>query len=228
VQDPALLSGRFVSESFHIPGSAIMSEVMTARPRRPSLAEQLDRLDSILDALADGLTQAVAEAARQGIRPLVQEVLVALLSDPELRRLLLPPPPVPVSVPVKRTRRLLPIPRRPRIWTRMRNAVIGQGTAFRGAVRSVVAGLQGRYRRVRSLLAANEERIGTPFLTRRVIAVTTSVTLLSAIGGLFLPITLVSVLAGLGVGVVTFVGQLLLWATTPSSTRDPSGARNSR
>jgi len=51
----------------------------TAQPRK-QLSEQLDRLDGIIDLLADGLPAAVADATRAGTR----QALVELLADPEL------------------------------------------------------------------------------------------------------------------------------------------------
>ena len=50
-----------------------------AKPRK-QLADQLDRLDGIIDLLADGLPQAVADATRAGTR----ETFVELLADPEV------------------------------------------------------------------------------------------------------------------------------------------------
>ena len=51
----------------------------TAKPRK-QLADQLDRLDGIIDLLADGLPDAVADATRAGTR----QALVELLADPEV------------------------------------------------------------------------------------------------------------------------------------------------
>ena len=50
-----------------------------AKPRK-QLADQLDRLDGIIDLLADGLPQAVADATRAGTR----QTLVELLADPDV------------------------------------------------------------------------------------------------------------------------------------------------
>src|SRR5438067_2202414 len=60
------------------------------RPLRKSLASQLDRLDGIIDTLADGLNQAVVDAVRDAVAMAVQQavevVLRELLSRPELLR----------------------------------------------------------------------------------------------------------------------------------------------
>jgi hypothetical protein len=72
-----------------------------SRPTRKQLADQLDRLDGIIDALADGLQQAVADAAREGTRLDVKDAIVEILTNPELRALLAsqvpPPPPAPTT-----------------------------------------------------------------------------------------------------------------------------------
>ena len=53
---------------------------------RKSLAEQIDRLDAILDGLSDALTEAVAaavsEAAGRAVQEAVQAVLAEVLSNP--------------------------------------------------------------------------------------------------------------------------------------------------
>src|SRR6516225_8170299 len=56
---------------------------------RKSLAEQIDRLDAILDGLGDALNEAVAaavsEAAGRAIKEAVQAVLAEVLTNPALR-----------------------------------------------------------------------------------------------------------------------------------------------
>jgi hypothetical protein len=63
--------------------------------RRPSLSEQINRLDNMLDGLSEGLNEAVADAVKIGIgtaaKEAVQAVLMEVFSNPELRaRLVLP------------------------------------------------------------------------------------------------------------------------------------------
>ena len=63
--------------------------------RRPSLNEQINRLDSMLDGLSDGLNEAVADAVKAGVgaavKEAVQAVLTEMLTNPELRARLLAP-----------------------------------------------------------------------------------------------------------------------------------------
>src|SRR5262245_59195870 len=57
---------------------------------RKTLADQLDRLDAIIDALAAGLNETVADVVRQAVTAAVQQTLEGLaqaaLSNPDLLR----------------------------------------------------------------------------------------------------------------------------------------------
>ena len=57
-----------------------MSTTLTNGRQRKSLAEQIDRLDSVLDGLADGFNEAVATAVKETVHAVLSEVL----SNPEL------------------------------------------------------------------------------------------------------------------------------------------------
>lgn len=70
-----------------------MTETTTnGRPQRKTLSSQLDRLDNIIDALANGLPATVAEAVRQAVGVAAHEALQAvfqeLLGRPEILGLL--------------------------------------------------------------------------------------------------------------------------------------------
>ena len=84
------------------------------RPQRKLLSEELDRLDSIIDSLAEGLPEAVAAAAREGTRAAVKDAIVEIVSNPELRALLQMPtaPNTPAASE--------PNPARPSIWSRIK------------------------------------------------------------------------------------------------------------
>ena len=70
-------------------------KVNTNGQARKSLAEQIDRLDAMLDGLADGLNDAVAmvvkEAVGVAVKEAMQAVLREALANPELLARLLPP-----------------------------------------------------------------------------------------------------------------------------------------
>ena len=77
----------------------------THQPRK-QLSDQIDRLDVLVDGLADELPKAVADATREGTRLAVGDVLKEILTDPatiaHFRNLFAPSAPVtaPVTVPV--------------------------------------------------------------------------------------------------------------------------------
>jgi hypothetical protein len=66
-----------------------MQTVLTNSKVRKSLSEQIDRLDKILDGLAEALNGAVADAVTQAVslavKEAVQIVLTEVLSNPDLR-----------------------------------------------------------------------------------------------------------------------------------------------
>jgi hypothetical protein len=66
-----------------------MQPVLTNSKVRKSLSEQIDRLDKILDGLAEALNGAVADAVTQAVglavKEAVQTVLTEVLSNPDLR-----------------------------------------------------------------------------------------------------------------------------------------------
>lgn len=65
--------------------------VTNGKPRKQLADEldrmtaQLDRADTILDALSEGLNGAVADATREGTRAAVKDAVIELLLDPDLR-----------------------------------------------------------------------------------------------------------------------------------------------
>jgi hypothetical protein len=67
--------------------------------QRKNLADQIDRLDSILDGLSEGLNEAVATAVQQAVSVAVQQAVVEVLTNAELQRLLHPPTPQPPTPP---------------------------------------------------------------------------------------------------------------------------------
>jgi hypothetical protein len=76
------------------------------RSQRKTLASQLDRLDGIIDTLADGLNEAVADVVRQAVAAAVEQAVEAVLREvlarPEvLRHLAAQAAPVPAPVEAK-------------------------------------------------------------------------------------------------------------------------------
>src|SRR3954471_22650751 len=72
-----------------------MTLTNSVRHPRKSLAEQIDRLDRILDGLSDNLSEAVATAVQQAVTAAVQEAVrqavIEVVTNQELQQLLRPP-----------------------------------------------------------------------------------------------------------------------------------------
>jgi hypothetical protein len=88
-----------------------MTVTMTNGKTRKTLADQLDRLDNILDALSEGLNGAVADAVKEAAGAAVQEAvrqaLIEVLTNPDVLTLIggavrtqAPAPPAPDVPPV--------------------------------------------------------------------------------------------------------------------------------
>src|ERR1051325_2399785 len=69
------------------------------RPVRKNLASQLDRLDSILDALSDGLNQAVASVVEDAVSKAVAVAGKEVLTNPDLLRAIRGPQSAPGPAP---------------------------------------------------------------------------------------------------------------------------------
>lgn len=79
-----------------------MTATLNGKPPRKQLGDQLDRLDGILEVLAEALPGAVADACREGAKQAMTEAVVELLANPDVRALLagrVNPPPVPPPPP---------------------------------------------------------------------------------------------------------------------------------
>jgi hypothetical protein len=110
-------------------------------PQRKQLSDQLDRFDEILDGLADGLNEAIADAAREGARLAVKDVIVEILTNPDLRdaiHAIGPRPvttePTTVALPRSEWNQLNPVLRR------FRAALAGSVHATRGWIKRWTAG----------------------------------------------------------------------------------------
>jgi hypothetical protein len=167
------------------------------KPRK-QLADQLDRLDGILDALAEGLNGAVADAAREGTRLAVKDAIVEIMTNPDLRALLAPavapPPPPPAAPPASAP----PPPKKAGLWSRIKARASAARTAVAGAVarakeavvrRSVIAG---------DAVVALGRATGETLPLRRVVLVGLGVGLLVGTACLVLPQTTAPVVGGIG------------------------------
>ena len=121
------------------------SAVADGKPARKTLASQLDRLDGIIDVLADGLNETVAQVVQQAVTTAVQQALDGLLqaavANPDLVRTLAdrlgPPTPDDPAAPAQGKGSVPPRP------------AGGVLAAVRRRVGALVEGVRGRLRPVR-------------------------------------------------------------------------------
>lgn len=191
-----------------------MSELIDGKLRRKSLGDQLDRLDGILDLLAAGLPQAVADAARAGTRDAVRAALAEVLADPN------PRPLVPGQKPRAEPRA------RPR--PRPRPALVALGRRARRVLHAAYA----PWRATRALATAGGTFAGGPVPARRITAVTVCAGLLGTGLTALAPVALAGVLAGFGCSCAALTVQLAVWVgrglprpvSGPAAEPDPAPA----
>ena len=113
-----------------------MTTTLTNGRQRKSLADQIERLDSILDGLSDGLNEAVAAAVKEAVRAVLTEVL----TNPELLARLQPAQAIAVPEPPRASGWLA------RTWDGVRSAFrymaeqIGSLLCARSGMRAAAAG----------------------------------------------------------------------------------------
>jgi hypothetical protein len=126
------------------------------RTMRKSLADQIDRLDGILDGLANALNESVAQAVRdvitQAVTEAVQAAVTEVLSSPELLRAALarhePPEAIPVPAPAPEPRPTL---------TEKIKAAAGKACE---KVKEVAAQVKEKARQAASLACAAGKNVG--------------------------------------------------------------------
>ena len=172
--------------------SATATATVNGKPRK-QLADQLDRLDSLIDCLAEGLNQAVADACREGARAAVREVLLELIANPDLLAAVRPTP-VPVATV---TSGEPPAPPAPSFWARVKAAARSAGRSVTGAARTLTLAVEGAVVRP---VADALKLTGT---TRAVVAVGLGVGLTAGAVSLLCPAWVAAVLpAGAGASAV--------------------------
>lgn len=185
-----------------------MSETATinGKPQRKLLADQLDRLDTIIDALSEGLNGAVADAAREGTRLAVKDAIIEIMTNPELRALLAPVrelasvPAVPAAPTVVPT----PAPAMPSLWTRMKAkaaaiwaAVIQAATKAKAAVGDAWTAVAGTCQAARETVAS----VGEVLPVKRVLWIAAGVGLAVGLVCLVMPQTAAAAVSAVSVAV---------------------------
>jgi hypothetical protein len=108
-----------------------------SQPRR-TLAQQLDRLDTILDGLSEGLNEAVAESVGSAVRQAVETALAGIMKNPEILAKLQPAMPAPATDPAATKPTERPSWLR-RAWNAVRDTVATVAGRVGGAVSGCAA-----------------------------------------------------------------------------------------
>ena len=153
---------------------------------RKQLADQLDRLDAILDCLAGGLNEAVADAAREGTRLAVKDAIVEVLTNPDLRELVRK---AQAETDVKK-------PAKPSLWARLKAKVAEAKAALVRAAVPVVAGAVTRVQAARSTLTTAIRVVRQARQAWRVVAVGLAVGAVAAAACYVAPPAVAAVVGG--------------------------------
>ena len=173
---------------------------MNGKPQRKQLADQLDRLDGIIDALAAGLNQAVADAAREGIRLAVKDAIVEIMTNPDLRAMLAPMRPEPASVPAATpVYELPPEPKLPGLWTRMKAKAAAARAAVVNAATKVKAKVVEKCKAVRETVISVGETTGEVLPVKRVLWTAAAVGLVVGVVCLVVPQTAAAAVSAVSV-----------------------------
>jgi len=163
---------------------------------RKQLADQLDRLDSIIDALAEGLPGAVADACRDGARLAVKDAIIEIISNPDLRALLSPPPVSAPSVPVSPPE---PKPEpKPGFWKRFTSRAKAATNAVVGAAVKAKESVVDRCKAARDTIAAVGTAAGEVMPTKQISLVALGVGIVVGVACLVVPQTVAAVVGAVG------------------------------
>ncbi len=172
---------------------SVLTQPINGRPQRRQLSDQLDRLDGIIDCLADGLNQAVTDAVRDGSQAALRQIIQDGLANPAtldlLRRALAANP-----APPSRTSRFL---------ARCKVGITSAVRVVADTVKSVVALVTARTASVMRVC-----RLG--WHLKRAVAIAIGVgTLVGAVALVSHPVA--TLLSGVGAAVAAFGVQTCLW-----------------
>ncbi len=184
---------------------------MNGKPQRKQLSDQLDRLDGIIDALAEGLNGAVADAAREGTRLAVKDAIVEIMTNPELRALLAPVRPEPTPAPVAPPAPVTPVPKKPGLWTRLKAKVAAARDAVTGAATKAKEAVSAKYKAVSAAVVAVGTAAGEALPLGRIVFRAAVVGLVVGVVCLVMPQTAAAAVSAVSVAATTVAVQTGSW-----------------
>jgi hypothetical protein len=164
------------------------------KPQRKQLSDELDRLDGIIDCLAEALPAAVADACREGARQAVKDAVVEILASPELRTLITGLAAARVAPPAPATPPTAPTAAKPPLWTRAK-------AKCKAATDAVV----GRCKAATTAVVATAVTVSAVMPVKKILLVGTGVGLAVGVLSYACPHVLSAVVSGVG-GMCTAVG----------------------
>ena len=189
-----------------------MTIAMTnGRLPRKQLADQLDRLDGIIDLLGEGLSQAVADACRDGSRLAVKDAILEILGNPELRRLIGGNAPVaaPAAAGVPDAPPMEPAG--PSRWERIKTEFRRARRTLSDRVRRAGTAVLSPWRKLRETVSILTSAGGEPLPLRRIGVVALGLGASVAFASLLLPHTAASAAAGASAALTAAVLQIGGW-----------------
>ncbi len=183
--------------------------------QRKQLTDQLDRLDSIIDLLAEGLPGAVADACRDGARAAVRDAVIEIITNPELRAMLAPhsiPATTMPMAPVEATSATsVSKERKPSIWSRFKAKIAAAKNAVSGSVLKVKTAIVDRCHAVRNAVAALGHASGESVPVREISVVAVGVGMVVGLSCLLIPHEIAAVVGGVGAASTAFAMQIGSW-----------------
>jgi hypothetical protein len=187
------------------------TNVTNGNPPRRQLSDELDRLDGILDAVAEGLPGAVTDACREGARAAVKDAIIQIFTDPELRALLGPAAPAPVvAAPAAETE---PEPKKPGPWGRLKAKLAAARGAVTGAVTKAKEAVTSRCRAARDTVATVGQAAGEALPWKRMLWVSAGVGLAIGVACLVVPQAVAAGVGAAGAGATAVAVQAGNWLT---------------
>ena len=190
---------------------------MNGKPAvRKQLGDQLDRLDSIIDALAEGLPGAVADACREGARQAVKDAIIEIISNPELRTMLTPMRPEPAPIVLTPTPNPNSSPEvipesKPGLFTRLKTKVAAVRKTLSGAATTAKEAVTTRCKSTSETICAVGKATGERFPVRRVLLVGLGVGLAVGLVSLLMPQAAVAVVSAVSVAATAVAVQTGSW-----------------
>jgi hypothetical protein len=178
---------------------------MTNHAARKSLASQIDRLDSILDGLAEALNESVADAVRgvvgQAVREAVEATARELLASPALLSL---------ALRAHRSEPEAPDPR-PSLKDRLTSSLAQAGRLAAGAAQAARGAVAAALERLSGLARAGGLMLAGLWACRRAGALALGVGAAAGLASYLAGPALASAWCGVASGALALVGRLLTW-----------------